>query len=112
LELETTKWYEGNRVSYVNTFDADDAESNEGINREILMLLSMFHVSNPTLVYKHWLNAALKYVMEYSGTNLANDYKTYLENLAKAFLNDRYLANNQKDFFVNNHILTKGNKKN
>ncbi|MBP7434657.1 MAG: DUF262 domain-containing protein [Bacteroidales bacterium] len=97
--LKRLKWYEGNRVSYVNTFDADDAESNEGINREILMLLSMFHVSNPTLVYKHWLNAALKYVMEYSGTNLANDYKTYLENLAKAFLNDRYLANNQKDFF-------------
>jgi len=96
--LKRLKWYEGNRVSYVNTFDADDAESNEGINREILMLLSMFHVSNPTLVYKHWLNAALKYVMEYSGTNLANDYKTYLENLAKAFLNDRYLANNQKDF--------------
>lgn len=97
--LKRLKWYEGNKVSYVNTFDAENAETNDGTNREILMLLSMFHVSNPTLVYKHWLNASLKFVVEYSGTNLTNDYKTYLENLAKAFLNDRYLANNQKDFF-------------
>lgn len=97
--LKRLKWYEGNKVSYVNTFDADNAETNDGTNREILMLLSMFHVSNPTLVYKHWLNASLKFVIEYSGTNLANDYKTYLENLARTFLNDRYLAKNQKDFF-------------
>jgi hypothetical protein len=97
--LKRLKWYDGNKVSYVNTFDADNAESKEELNREILMLLSMFHVSSPTLVYKHWLNASLKFVVEYSGTNLANDYKTYLENLAKAFLNDRYLAKNQKDFF-------------
>ena len=97
--LKRLKWYEGNKVSYVNTFDADNAETNDGKNREILMLLSMFHVSNPTLVYKHWLNASLKFVVEYSGTNLANDYKIYLENLAKSFLNDRYLAVNQKDFY-------------
>lgn len=97
--LKRLKWYEGNKVSYVNSFDADNAETNDGVNREILMLLSMFHVSNPTLVYKHWLNASLRFVIEYSGTNLANDYKTYLENLAKAFLNDRYLAKNKKDFF-------------
>ncbi|MDD4408943.1 MAG: DUF262 domain-containing protein [Clostridia bacterium] len=97
--LKRLKWYDGNKVSYVNTFDADNAETNDGVNREILMLLSMFHVSNPTLVYKHWLNASLKFVLEYSGTNLANDYKKYLENLAKAYLNDRFLANTPKDYF-------------
>jgi len=48
-------------VSYVNTFGEED--SNDDINREILMLLSMFHVSTPS---KHWLNAALKYVFENS----------------------------------------------
>ncbi len=104
--LKKLKRYDGNKVSYVNTFDADDKETNDGTNREILMLLSMFHVSNPTLVYKHWLNASLKFVVEYSGTNLANDYKTYLENLAKAFLNDRYLADEPKDFF---EIIYKNN---
>lgn len=97
--LKRLKWYDGNKVSYVNTFDADNAESNEGLNREILMLLSMFHVSSPTLVYKHWLNASLKYILNYSGTDLANDYKLYLENLAKAFLNDRFLTNEPKDYF-------------
>ncbi|NLM00780.1 MAG: DUF262 domain-containing protein, partial [Treponema sp.] len=97
--LKQLKWYYGNKVSYVNSLDADNEETNDGINREILMLLSMFHVSNPTLVYKHWLNASLKFVMEYSGTNLASDYKTYLENLAKAFLTERYLAKEPKDFF-------------
>lgn len=97
--LKRLKWYDGNKVSYVNTFDADNAESSEGLNREILMLLSMFHVSSPTLVYKHWLNASLKYVIEYSGADLANDYKLHLENLAKTFLNDRFLANMPKDYF-------------
>lgn len=97
--LKRLKWYDGNKVSYVNTFDADNSESNEGLNREILMLLSMFHVSSPTLVYKHWLNASLKYVIENSGADLANDYKLYLENLAKTFLNDRFLANTPKDYF-------------
>lgn len=97
--LKRLKWYDGNKVSYVNTFDADNTETNDGINREILMLLSMFHVSNPTLVYKHWLNASLKFVIEYSDNNLANDYKSYFEKLAKTFLNDRFLAKNQKDYF-------------
>lgn len=97
--LKRLKWYDGNKVSYVNTFDADNAETNEGVNREILMLLSMFHVSSPTLVYKHWLNASLKFVLEHSGADLTKDYKSYLENLAKAFLNDRFLAINPRDYF-------------
>jgi hypothetical protein len=94
--LKQLKCYERNRISYVNTFGEED--SNDDINREILMLLSMFHVSSPTLVYKHWLNAALKYVFENENIN-ANNYKKYLENLAKAFLNDRFLATNPKDYF-------------
>lgn len=96
--LKRLKWYEGNKVSYVNTFDIDNAETNEGINREILMLLSMFHTSSPTLVYKHWLNASLKFVFE-TANFIAEEYKEYLENLAKAFLNDRFLANSPRDYF-------------
>lgn len=97
--LKRLKRYEGNKVSYINTFDADNAESNDGENRKILMLLSMFHVSSPALVYKHWLNASLRFVLEYSGTNLANDYKKFLENLAKAFLYDRFLAKEPIDYY-------------
>lgn len=88
-----------NVVSYINTFGEED--SNNDINREILMLLSMFHVSTPTLVYKHWLNAALKYLFETSETQdfSALAYKEYLEELARTFLYDRFLANKPKDYF-------------
>lgn len=62
--LKRIKWYDGDKINYVNTFDESETESTEDLNREILMLLSMFHVSNPTLVYKHWLIASLKFVVE------------------------------------------------
>jgi hypothetical protein len=60
--LKRFKWNDGgtNRAghgNYVNSFGEEDA--NGGHNRRILMLLSAFHVSTPTLVYKHWLNAVL-----------------------------------------------------
>jgi uncharacterized protein with ParB-like and HNH nuclease domain len=97
--LKRIKRYDGNNVNYVNTFDADEnAETNDGINKEILMLLSMFHVSNPTLVYKYWLYASLRFVLE-KGTVTAGEYKTYFEQLAKAFLNDRFLAKTPKKYF-------------
>lgn len=98
--LKQIKWYEQNKnINYINSFGIED--SNDDENKDILMLLSMFHVSNPTLVYKHWLNASLKYILEnYDNNNFnANNYKTYLEELAKAFLYDRYLAINPKDYF-------------
>ena len=67
---------------YKNTFNDN--------NTKILMLLSMFHVSAPTLVYKHWFNATLKFVYENEKID-AETYIRYLENLAKAYLYDRYL---------------------
>jgi hypothetical protein len=97
--LKQLKWYEQDTVSYVNTFGKE--ESNDDINREILMILSMFHVSMPTLVYKHWLNAVLKYIFENSeeAEFSAKTYKEYLEELAKSFLYDRFLAKEPKDYF-------------
>jgi uncharacterized protein with ParB-like and HNH nuclease domain len=97
--LKQIKLYDSNKISYVNTFGEE--ENNEDTNREILMLLSMFHVSTPTLVYKHWLNGALKYVFENSDTQKFSSqmYKEYLEKLAKAFLFDRFLAKDPKDYF-------------
>jgi uncharacterized protein with ParB-like and HNH nuclease domain len=96
--LKRLKWYKDNKISYVNSISIDDINENEGENRTVLMLLSMFHVSTPTLVYKHWLNAALNYVFENDNLTTSN-YITYLENLAKAFLFDRYIANEQSDYF-------------
>jgi hypothetical protein len=96
--LKRLKWYDGNRVSYVNSFGEED--ENNGANKEILMLLAMFHVSTPTLVYKHWLNAALRFVFINQNVT-ADDYCNYLKDLAKAFLYDRYLAtdSNRVEFY-------------
>jgi len=95
-------------VSYVNTFGEEECD--DGINREILMLLSMFHVTTPTPSYKHWLNAVLKYLFENMEKKEISGraYKEYLEELAKAFLYDRFLAKEPKNYdeiiYTNNGI--------
>jgi hypothetical protein len=91
--LKKLKWYKGNKVSYVNTF-----EESESLNKEILMLLSMYHVSTPTFVYKHWLNAAL-YHLFYCNEIDGKIYKEYLLNLAEAYLFDRYIATEAIDYY-------------
>ena len=95
--LKKMKKYK-NSIGYVNTFG--DEENEAGRNKPILMLLSMFHVSAPTLVYKHWLNAALFYLFKNPKLSEQEYYK-YLKNLAKSFLYDRYLpkVNCEIDYF-------------
>lgn len=88
------------QVYYKETFESD----NNHENREILMLLSMFHVSTPTLVYKHWLNAVLKWLYDnYSMIQpdefRPNEYRLFLQNLAKHFMCDRYLVKEPIDFY-------------
>lgn len=101
--LKRFKWNDGGessragRGNYVNSFGEEDA--NGGENRRILMLLSAFHVSTPTLVYKHWLNAALHHLFTAKEIR-ANSYLSYLESVAKAFVFDRFLApNGGKEYF-------------
>lgn len=99
--LKRLKWYTGNKISYVNVFENDEV-----VNRDILMLLSMFHVSTPTLVYKHWLNASLYYLFYQTEIN-GNDYKLYLQNLAQSYLYDRYTAKEEPVDYYN--IIYKNN---
>lgn len=93
--LKRLKWNDGGdssksgKANYVNTFGDDDG--NEGINRHILMLLSAFHVSTPTLVYKHWLNAVLHYLFHAEKVE-ALAYRHHMESVAKAFVFDRFLG--------------------
>jgi len=82
---------------YKNTFGDEDANGSD--NRRILMLLSAFHVSTPTLVYKHWLNAALHYLFT-AETVQADEYLVHLESVAKSFVFDRFLSTNGSlDYF-------------
>jgi hypothetical protein len=95
--LKRLKWNDG-RANYINRFG--DPEINGVENRRILMLLSAFHVSTPTMVYKHWLNAALHHL--FSNREIQSEsYLGYLESAAKAFVFDRFLApDGGNDYFA------------
>ncbi len=91
--LKRLHWYSAKSVSYINSFD-DGEDEREGSNRQILMLLSAFHVSTPTQVYKHWLNGALRYLfLAYKKDSpiCASEYLEHLEQLARRFVFLRFL---------------------
>lgn len=95
--LKRLKWYKDNKVSYVNSFGEDTGdEDNE--NRKILMLLSMFHVSTPQMVYKHWLNGVMNYLY-YEEKIVSSNFINYLESLAKSFIFARFLAKSPMDYY-------------
>jgi len=111
--LKRYKWSDGGQKRrsekgyYVNTFGEENGQ--DDINRRILMLLAAFHVSTPTLVYKHWLNAALRYLYRkgnekhnlYRGEELRpGRYLGYLKRVARAFVFDRFLGgHSESDYY-------------
>jgi len=94
----TTSGKVKNNVTYVNTFGDEQNDSFDSDNRRALMLLSMFHVSIPSMSYKYWLNASLNYLFNQTDVN-SRDYIKYLEHIAKSFVFDRYLANDPLDYY-------------
>tara|TARA_R110000737_G_scaffold351475_1_gene393843 strand:- start:5850 stop:7766 length:1917 start_codon:yes stop_codon:yes gene_type:complete len=72
--------------SYINSIGKDEDDS---VNSQLIMILSMFHVSYPAMVYKHWLSGALKALLELSLSdelNVAGDkYLEALEHLSDDF---------------------------
>ncbi len=96
LKMKNSKQNKGRYVaftaSYPNSFE--DTQ----LNRKLVQLLSMFHVSLPTMSYKHWLNAALNYVFEHPNTT-AEDYINYLEETAKHFVFNRIIADTPQEYY-------------
>ncbi|OUL56868.1 DUF262 domain-containing protein [Pseudoalteromonas ulvae] len=72
--------------SYNNSFGKDQ----DVLNEKLRMILAMFHVSNPAMVYKRWLNDALKILNTHitQDTNLTVNGEVYLTELER--LSDRY----------------------
>ena len=102
--LKSLKWYSvgkvKNGVKYTNTFGEEQNESFDSDNRKALMLLSMFHVSIPSMSYKYWLNASLNYLFHQNDIGIdGKDYISYLEHIAKSFVFDRYLAKQPSEYF-------------
>ena len=97
--LKTLKYDTNHKTgSYVNTFsssdNAEDAEPESDIGKEIRLLEAMFHVSAPTQIYKHWLNAVLYHVHT---TNPQDDsLRKWLYDLARCYMLDVYLAKDGK----------------
>ena len=98
--LKTIQKYDKNKVGYVNTF------SDEGEDAKAVQLLeAMFHVSAPTQIYKHWLNALLyalfhapKIGEEQVSASFLRDLRNQLYNLARSFMLDVYLAKEKTTF--------------
>lgn len=86
--LLTLKSNDEKKGFYVNSFGKEDNWDNE----IIIALLSMFHVSTPTMVYKHWLNAVLFYLLNEEEINVT-EYRSYLERIAKDLICFRFLNN-------------------
>ncbi|ESK57074.1 GmrSD restriction endonuclease domain-containing protein [Acinetobacter tjernbergiae] len=91
--IKRLKLYEKNS-SYVNTFDGNSTD----IAQRILLLMTAFHVSTPTLSYKYWLNGAL-YWLYHNTDRTESDYFNALQHLARKFIFQRYLSSEQIDYF-------------
>ena len=94
--LKVPKKYESN-VNYVSTFSGEDNE--DDMSKDIRMLEAMFHISAPTQIYKHWLNAILYYVYDEESIEprVMRD-KLYM--LACTYMLDRYLCDEKTDFEI------------
>lgn len=79
------------------------ATFNNTSNKRIIMLQSMFHVSFPQMIYKHWLNGVLNYLFNEYGKHEklridSFEYIKYLESLSDAFYFDRF-GSEELDYF-------------
>ena len=96
-----------NNYYYKNTFDSDKSESNDTEaneqTKDAIMLLSMFHVSNPSRIYKNWLYAVLRWLFDKKDDIEQSDYINFLEKLCDKF----YFGNNCQGKDITEIILEK-----
>lgn len=94
-EWSLKKLFDGtSSAQYNNSFGEYNAN-----NEKIIKLLSMFHVSNPSQIYKHWLTGVLNFLINQNVNDISDSkYIKFLENQAQLFLRNRYLANEETDY--------------
>ena len=92
---------------YKNTFDNntesknDEELDNSDDTKTVVMLLSMFHVSNPSRIYKNWLYAVLRWLFDNKDDIKQSDYIKFLEELCDKF----YFGNNCQEKDITDIIL-------
>ncbi|KKZ54365.1 DUF262 domain-containing protein [Haemophilus haemolyticus] len=92
-------------VSVDNSLDKNDDESLNDLDptKKAVMLLSMFHVSNPSRIYKNWLYAVLRWLFDNRDNIEQSDYIKFLEELCDKF----YFGNNCQGKDITEIILEK-----
>ena len=95
--LKSIRKYDNNKANYVNTFSSNSSEDENAIGKEVRMLEAMFHVSAPTQIYKHWLNALL-YCIHKKDSFDSSFLRNQLYHLACSYMLDIYIGKNKSDF--------------
>ena len=89
--LQRLEFYGNDKNSnfaYKNSFGKDEQF---GVNKQLAMILSMFHVSHPSYIYKRWLNRSLAILNNLTLGELNVDGAAYLrelEQLSNDFLSE------------------------
>ena len=88
-----------------NSLDKNDDESLDDSDptKKAVMLLSMFHVSNPSRIYKNWLYAVLRWLFDNRDNIEQSDYIKFLGELCDKF----YFGNNCQGEDITDIILGK-----
>ena len=87
-------------ISDKNTFEAGDKK----LNQQLVMLLSMFHVSYPSQSRKYWLCGTLNYLYSHRQTPEhgirinSTGYLSYLEKLSDRIFYGRFYTENPLDY--------------
>lgn len=75
------------------------------VNNKLVMLQSAFHISAPTMNYKHWLNASLYYLYRHYKSHHSSDFidgehfHQYLEQLARSLMLRRFLSVDRENYY-------------
>ena len=99
----------GSSYYYKNTFGNntesknDEELDNSDDTKIVVMLLSMFHVSNPSRIYKNWLYAVLRWLFKNKDNITPGNYVDFLEDLCDKF----YFGNNCQGKDITEIILEK-----
>lgn len=92
-------------VSVDNSLDKNDDEALNDADptKKAVMLLSMFHVSNPSRIYKNWLYAVLRWLFNNKDNIIPVNYIHFLEELCDKL----YFGNNCQGKDITEIILEK-----
>ena len=111
--LKQIKQSSKDKLYYGSTFSKQENVI-DNYEKDVIMLQAMFHVSLPSQIYKHWLNAVLLYVYNNPDTT-SQAFSQYLWSLAKSYMLDRYLATEEcilsfEEIIYNNNGVPQNNE--